>query len=107
MRPIVLSKTGTGASSVAAMDTYRNPFNVGIGVVSPDGSTTYSIQHTFDNVLNSSATPTWFDHVSTATPVSGNINLNYAFPATAIRINVTGGTGTVTATIIQAGMPGA
>jgi hypothetical protein len=88
------------------MDHYRTPFNVGFGVVSPDGGTTYSVQHTFDDVLNSSVTPTWFDHTSYATPLSGNTNANYAFPVRAIRLNVAVGTGTVTATIIQAGMPG-
>lgn len=106
MRAIVLTKTGTGASSVAPLDTYRDPFNIGIGIVSPDAGTTYVLQHTFDNVLQDGVTPTWFDHASFTTPLSGNFNGNYAFPMAAVRINVVGGTGTVTATFIQAGMPG-
>ena len=105
MRPIVLTKTGTGASSnMAVTDHYQSPFNVGIGVV-VSGTVNYTIQHTFDDVLDGAVTPTWFNHptlASLATSADGN----YAFPVRAVRVFVNSGTGTATATVIQAGMPG-
>jgi hypothetical protein len=33
MRPVVVSKTGTGSSSTVPLDHYQSPFNVGFGVV--------------------------------------------------------------------------
>lgn len=107
MRPIVISKTGTGASSVAPMDHYMAVFNVSIGAV-VSGTVNYTIQHTFDDVFAenfNASTATWFNHevlVSQTTNQDGN----YAFPVRGIRVNVNSGSGTVTVTIIQAGMPG-
>lgn len=105
MRPIVLTQTGTGASSnMAVLDHYQNPFHVGIGVV-VTGTVTYTIQHTFDDVLTSGVTPTWFNH-PTLLSQTVSADGNYAFPVRAVRVNVSAGTGTATATVIQAGMPG-
>lgn len=104
MRPIVISKTGTGSSSVAPLDTYRNPFNIGIGVV-VSGTVNYTIQHTFDDIFNSAVTPVWFSHPTLAS-LAVNADGNYAFPIRAIKILVNSGSGTATATLLQAGMPG-
>ncbi len=104
MRPMVTSKTGTGASSVLVLDHYRNPFNVGLAVV-VSGTVTYTVQHTFDDVLDASVTPTWFSHEQLAGQVAA-ADGNYAFPVRGIRLNVTAGTGTATLTAIQAGSPG-
>lgn len=104
MRPIVISKTGTGSSPLAPMDHYQTPFNVGIGVV-VTGTVNYTIQHTFDNVQGSAVTPTWFSHPSLAS-LAANADGNYAFPVTAIKVLVNSGAGTATATLIQAGLPG-
>jgi hypothetical protein len=104
MRPIVLTRTGSGSSNVAPMETYLNPFNVGIGVV-VSGTVNYTIQHTFDNVQDPSVTPTWFSHPTLAS-LAANADGNYAFPVTAIKVLVNSGTGTATATLVQAGMPG-
>jgi len=104
MRPIVITKTGAGSSSVAPVDTYRNPFNIGIGVV-VSGTVNYTIQHTFDDVFNSAVTPVWFSH-PTLNALAANADGNYAFPVRAIKVLVNSGAGTATATIIQAGMPG-
>ena len=104
MRSIAISKTGTGQSSVAPLDPYQNPFQIGIGVAT-SGTVTATVQHTFDDVFDSSVTPTWFNH-PTLVSLTANADGNYAFPIRAIRLDVTAGTGTATATIIQAGMPG-
>lgn len=104
MRPIVITKTGAGSSSVAPVDTYRNPFNIGIGVV-VSGTVNYTIQHTFDDIQNAAVTPVWFSHPTIAGQTT-NQDGNYAFPVRAIKVLVNSGAGTATATIIQAGMPG-
>ena len=108
MRAIVLSRTATGASDVAPMDTYMPVFNVSIGVVVSE-TVNYTIQHTFDNVFASDFSPstaTWFNH-ETLVSQTTNQDGNYAFPVRGIRVNVNSGSGTATATIIQSGMPGA
>ena len=107
MRPIVLTKTGSGVTAVAPLDTYISPFNVGMGVV-VSGTVSYSVQHTFDNVQAEGynpATGNWFNHPTLAS-LSANADGNYAFPVTAIRLNVLSGSGTATLTAIQAGVVG-
>jgi hypothetical protein len=86
------------------LDTNKAPFNVGLGVVvSAAGVLTYKVQHTFDNVQDSTVTATAFDHPD-VTGKTVNTDGNYAFPVRAIRLNVTAYTsGTATLTLIQAG----
>lgn len=102
MRPIVIAQTGAGSSASAPMNIHTSPFNVGFGVV-VSGTVTYSIQHTFDDVFNASVTPVWFSHPSVSS-LTVNSDGNYAFPVRAIKVLVTAGTGTATATLIQAGI---
>jgi len=104
MRSIVISQSSTGSSSVAPLDTYRNPFNVGIGVV-VSGTVNYTIQHTFDDVFNSAVTPVWFSHPTLAS-LAVSADGNYAFPIKGVKVLVNSGSGTATATIVQAGMAG-
>ena len=101
MKQQIATRTGVGSSNVLAMDLYISPFNVGFGVV-VTGTVTYTIQHTFDNV-QTVASPTWFSH-PTITGKSDNQDGNYAFPVAAIKVLVTAGAGTATATVIQAGI---
>jgi hypothetical protein len=104
MIPIVVSKTGTGSSKIVPVDHFQNPFQVGIGVV-VSGTVNYTIQHTFDDIFDASVTPTWFSH-PVLVSLAANADGNYAFPMRAVKILVNSGSGTATATIIQAGMPG-
>lgn len=104
MRRIVISKTGTGSSSLAPMDQYQSPFNVGIGVV-VSGTVNYTIQHTFDDVQNPDVTPVWFSH-PTLLNLTANADGNYAFPVAAIKVLVNSGAGSATATLLQAGVRG-
>lgn len=101
MRAITISKTGTGSSALAPMDTYKTPFNIGIGVVVA-GTVNYTIQHTFDDVFDPAVTPVFFSHPTLAA-LAVNADGNYAFPVRAIKVLVNSGSGTATATIIQAG----
>ena len=101
MRQQYATKTGVGSSNVLPMDLYISPFNVGFGVV-VTGTVTYTIQHTFDNP-QTVASPVWFSHPTIAAK-SDNQDGNYAFPVAAIKVLVTSGNGTATATVIQAGV---
>ncbi len=105
MNPVTVSVTGTGTSPVINPDYFQAPFAIGVGTtVNTSGSATWSVQHTFDNVyLNTfqAGTATWFNN-SGITSKTQNTDGNYAFPVYGIRLNVLGGTGTVTMTLIQA-----
>jgi len=110
MRPIRVTVSSQTASAPIPMDSYRGPFNVGVGVViSAGGSLTYTVQHTFDDVFAKDFTPataTWFSNVSLSSKTTSSDG-NYSFPVTAIRLNVVAwASGSATMTLIQAGMPG-
>lgn len=94
-----VSVTGVGTSAWIPVDYTQNAFAIGFGCVT-SGTVTYDVQHTFDDIQNSSVTPIAFTH-STVTGKIANQDGNYAFPIKAIRLNVTAGTGTVTITILQ------
>jgi hypothetical protein len=99
MRPQVISITGTGTTAWIPLDYKQSPFNVGLGAV-VNGSVTYDIEHTFDEVFDSTVTPTAFKHAVLAAQTT-NKDGNYAFPVRAVRINNTAGTGSTTLTILQ------
>jgi len=105
MRQMIVSST-SGASTPCVMNLNTTPFNVGFAVV-VTGSPTYTVQHTFDSMANTAQTgtgfTTWFNH-PTVVNLTANADGNYAFPVSGIRVNVTGGTGTATLTVIQAGI---
>jgi len=105
MRPITISKTGSGSTAPVPMLLFVTPFNVGMGVV-VSGTVNYTVQHTFDNIFAAGydgSMGNWFNH-STLASQSGNADGNYAFPVTAIRLTVNSGSGTATITIVQAGV---
>lgn len=97
--PSIVTQTGTGTSAWIPVDYTQANFGIGFGCV-VSGTVTYDIQHTFDNIQDSSITPTAFTHV-TVTGKTANQDGNYAFPIRAIRINITAGTGSVTLTVLQ------
>ncbi len=100
MRPVKVTQSGVGTSAIIPLDYTQAPFNVGIGTVLSSGSATWSVQHTFDDVQDSTVTPVWFNN-SGINAVTANTDGNYAFPIRAIRLNVTLGTGTVYMIAIQ------
>lgn len=101
MRPVSVTVSAVAISNPIVMDYMKDPFAVGLGV-KVTGTITYSVQHTFDDVYDSTVTPTWFDNTSLAAQTA-NKDGNYAFPVRAIRLNNTAGTGSATLTVIQAG----
>lgn len=94
MRPQEITQTGTGATAWIPVNYRQSPFNIGFGAVIVSGTATYSVQHTFDDVFDSSVTPVAFDNTN-ATAQTTSKDSNYSFPVRAIRLNVTAGTAPV------------
>lgn len=110
MRPIRVTVSSQAASVPIPLDVYQGPFNVGIGVaVSAGASLTYSVQHTFDDVNAEGFDPStavWYTNSGLGARTT-TLDGNYAFPVTAVRLNVTTyASGNATMTVVQAGMPG-
>jgi hypothetical protein len=83
---------------------------VGLGIALAPGATlTYTVEHTFDDVYAPGFNPalaTWYPN-TTLTAQTTSKDGNYAFPVTAVRLNVTAFTsGSAVFTVIQAGMAG-
>lgn len=102
MRRVTRAQTAsaTGATAPVVMDINQSPFNVGIGVVI-SATGTYTVEHTFDDIYDSTVTPTWFPNTG-LTSQTANKDGNYAFPVAAVRLNVAANTGSITMTLIQA-----
>ena len=101
MTPVTISKTGTGRSAVIASDSFQNPFNVGLVIV-VTGTATFNIEISMDDPSTGTpsvwAAPTGFSALTAA--ANGSITV----PHHALSINITGGSGTVTAYVVQAGV---
>jgi len=101
MTPVTISKTGTGRSAIIASDSFQNPFNVGI-VATVTGTATFNIEISMDDP--STATPSVWAVDAGFSAKSSAINGSITVPHHGLSINVTSGTGTVTAYIVQAGV---
>lgn len=99
-------------------DMNSNPFSIGFGTIISTGTPTWTVQHTFDNVLTnpntggftgtgttaytySSTSNTWFNHPIVAS-VTSNTDGNYAFPVMAIRLTLSAA-GAVQIKLLQGG----
>ena len=115
--PAVLSVTGLSSTSgyggIWFPDTDVRPFNISIGtVVNSTGTQTYSVEHTFGYLgafssnFNGwvSSAATWYANTGIVSATT-NANGNYAFPVSAIRLNVISGSsqGSVSCILTQAG----
>lgn len=101
MTPITISKTGTGRSAIIASDSFQNPFNVGI-VATVTGTATFNIEISMDDP--STGTPSVWAVDAGFSAKTADTNGSITVPHHALSINVTSGTGTVTAYIVQAGI---
>jgi len=101
MTPVTISRTNTGRSTIIASDSFQNPFNVGL-VVTVSGSPTYNIEISMDDP--STGTPSVWAAPSGFSGLTAAANGSITVPHHALSINVTGGTGTVTAYVVQAGV---
>lgn len=127
MRQIVVVQTGTGSTAAIPLDTYQAPFQVSIGLAI-SGDADCEIQHTYDNVQDPAITPTWFptasaqgatsnllqengdlllqENSSTILTGSESFAVYIDYPVSAVRLNTAANTGSITMTVLQAGMPG-
>ena len=107
MRPIKVSTSNASGGAVnsdpAVLDLYGRP-EVSLQVV-VTGTATYTVQQTLDNPLKAGETLTWFDHPDTELVAqSANRQGNYAYIPAAVRVRQTAGAGSVTLTVLQAGL---
>lgn len=100
MRRVVEVVTGVANSPVIPMDHRAQYFNVGIEAV-VSATATYNVQFTLDDIYNSAITPTWFNIPTIFTAATASAAGNFTIPCSAIRLNVTASTGTVTLTLLQ------
>lgn len=111
MRPVRLTVVGVDVSPPIPIDKYLDPTSIGVGIVINAGATgTYTLEHTFDDVFDENfnpATATWFDNDDPAlVGATTNQDANYAFPPSAVRLNVTvsnANAAGITINLLQAG----
>jgi hypothetical protein len=101
MTPVTISKTNTGRSTIIASDSFQTPFNVGL-IVTVTGTATYNIEISMDDPML--ATPTVWAAPTGFSGLTASANGSITVPHHALSINITSGTGTVTAYIVQAGV---
>jgi hypothetical protein len=102
MRPVEKTLSGLGVTPWVPVDYRQAPFEIGIGVALTAGATlTYSVEHTFNDIQDSTVTPIAYQNVGLTNKVT-NDDGNYAFPVRAVRLNVTVYTsGSATMTLLQ------
>lgn len=106
---LVSPASGTAISTATGWiptNIHETPFNVGFGVVkNGGGDITFRVEHTFDDVFDSSVTPTVFVHDDVSAN-SADVDGNYAYAVRAIRLATVSASGSVgaTLTVIQAGV---
>ena len=97
---MTVGTNGVGRSSVVGPDIFQAPFAIGIGC-ELTGTANYTIQHTFDDVMNTAfESLVWLSN-SGLTSKSATADGNYAFPVRGISLLMNSGTGTVVTNIIQ------
>ena len=99
MKPMSVSLTGTGTSSPVPVDYTQVGFVVGVATV-VTGTVTYSIQHTYDDVLDGSVVPTWFTDTNLLGKTA-HVDGSFVSLIRAVRINIISGTGSVRMTVLQ------
>lgn len=104
MKLTTITATGVSRSNVCAVDDFQAPFNIGIGA-KLTGTATFNIEYSFDDPMAdgyTAAGATWYI-ASGFSGLSASTGGAFTVPCKAISINITASTGTVTATIVQAG----
>lgn len=105
MRRVVEVVSGVANSAVVPLDHRAQFFNVGIECL-VSATATYNVQWTMDDIYNTSITPTWFTLPSPFSAATANAIGGLTTPASALRLNVTASTGTVTMTVLQSSSQG-
>lgn len=98
MRPIKVSLTGVG-SKVIPVDRFRDSMSVQVTV---EGTATWDIKWTADNVYRDAGPYKWNDPPGGALGASADGQAQLTHPMMALQLNVTAGTGTAHLTVLQA-----
>lgn len=102
---ITVGTNGVGATAPITIDYRQNPVCVGIGTVLSTGSANWTVQETFTDIYNTTATAfaaaSWISN-SGLTSKSATTDGSLLFPVVALRLLINSGTGTVVFTVIQA-----
>lgn len=105
---LTMGNTAYAEGQIFVPDWNANSFSIGFGTIIITGTPTWTVQHTFDDTLVSrnfvgisgigtsttaaytvsSTANTWFSH-PIVSAVTANIDGNYAFPVTGIRLTLT------------------
>jgi hypothetical protein len=101
MTPVSVTQIGTGRSTVVAIDNFTNPFNVGL-ITTLSGTATYNIEISPQDAMDAAPTVWGVPAISNGLTAAAAVALTV--PARALSINITSGTGTVTAYVVQAGI---
>ena len=109
MRDVVVSVTGVGNTPPVVLDKNIPPANISWAGVITGTVTSYAIEFSLDDPFASYATDyntnaTWF--AITGSPFAANGASNLAYPARALRARIVTGTGTLTLTVVTAGVTG-
>ena len=102
MRSVIVIQSGAGASAPIPLNTNADPVNYTLQSVIAGGPPTYNIEWTLDDPFGAVAPVTWTAFTGLSALTAGAA-LPFSFPVRAIRINITGGSGSVTLTVVQAG----
>ncbi len=109
-RSITVNTVSGTATSVSTswipLNIHETPFNVGFGaIVHGAGKITYRVEHTFDDVFDSSVTPSAFLHEDVSAE-SASKDGNYAYPVRAVRLAIVSASASagVSLTLIQTGI---
>lgn len=110
MRDVVVSVTGVGQTLPVVLDKDISPANISWAAVITGTVTNYNVEFSLDDPFASYATDyntnaTWFP-TTTGTALSANGASNLAFPARGLRARIVAGTGTITFTVVTAGITG-
>jgi hypothetical protein len=103
MRPVTVSQTGTGRSSVIVTDYINTPFN-GRLFTTVSGAVVYNVQETPDDIFSPtfiSASAAWYTLSGSFSGATTSGVLAIDSPNRGLSINVTSGAGNVTLTYIQ------
>ncbi len=113
MRPVTLTVTGNGASTLNStpcpVDWRQDPANISLFFTDSGSTTGFTVQYTGDapgdyaTAALYNSTATWFSHAFMAA-MTANTTGNFAFPVRAIRLQAdASGTDVGTLKIIQSG----
>lgn len=98
MKHVTAPLGAVATGEIVPADWKRQQFSASIAVVTT-GTNTFKVQHTYDDIMNTTITPTWFDKAAAA---SINAEFAYSMPVRAWRLNMTAWTsGSAVMTVVQ------